>query len=85
MEKTTERRLAEMERWTEKAEQNIRVGVVTAVDTKNGTARVSWPDGVLSGDMRYIKNGTGWTPEAGQRVVSIHRISDGAGYILGAV
>ena len=89
MEKTTAQRIADLEHKTDELERIVRVGTVATVDTENRTARVSWEnwdEGVRSGELNVLYNGTDWMPSVGQRVVSLHRPSDnGAGFILGAV
>lgn len=89
MEKTTAQRISEIERKVDEMERIVRVGTVATVNAENRTARVSWEnwdEGVRSGELHVLENGTGWMPTVGQRVVSLHRPGDnGAGFILGAV
>lgn len=86
MEKTVLQEIADLKKRTDEVERIVRIGTVTTVDAETGTARVSWDNGVRSGQLDILQNGTGWTPIIGQRVVSLHKPGDdGAGYILGAV
>lgn len=89
MEKTTAQRIADLEHKADELERIVRVGTVATVNAENRTARVSWEnwdEGVRSGELNILDNGTDWMPTVGQRVVSLHRPGDnGAGFILGAV
>ena len=86
MKKTNEQRIAELERRSDELAQVVRFGTVTTVDAVNMTARVSFDNGMRSAELSVLRNGSGWLPTVGQRVITLHRSEgSGAGYILGAV
>lgn len=64
----------------------LRIGTVTETRPEEKLARVSWDQEYRSALLRVMENGTGWMPEVGNKVVSIHRPNgDGEGFILGAL
>lgn len=84
MTQTNEQRIEELGKNTRQLENSIRIGTILSIDTERKTVRVSWSDGNQSGDMKVLQNGTGWLPDVGEKVVSIHKTS-GDGWVLGSL
>lgn len=65
----------------------VRIGQVSKVNAGEMTARVQIPDqGIVTGDLRIVKQQQPWIPIVGQWVLCIFKPDgEGDGFIIGGI
>lgn len=82
--KNTQEEIKEIREELNQVKALVQIAKVSAVYSSRRTARVVWPDGNSSPELRVIRQSEAWMPSIGQYVLCLRR-KDGGGFILGVI